>query len=889
MARVDLLRLGLTGVLATMLGCPNPEPAIDAASNPDAGPAPSDAGGDAGPPVPASTDHCDYQPLPATAGAGGTVTAGPLTAGVAEGRLNVPVSVTLGAYTGRAENVPGPEGYIDARREPIAAGFATSVGIETRPRIRVLALSTGQLSPSEADDETVLLIKTDLGVGYQGLVHEVEARLGSAYAGKVIITTSHSHSSFANYHGHGGMQVGFGRFRRGIFDRMVDDIVETTQRALAARVPARMGIAVDDNFDPMDQVSRDRRGENDRFAGGPEKDNHLFVIRVDRADGSPMAVLPMFGIHGTIHGASNMLASTESTGGIERVLEERFGGEQVTVMHLQGAGGDVSPTGLDATECGMNQPLCTDFAREESLGHRAADMILAAWERAGETMVDTLAIESLSRSIERGPNWENFTVRDGALSYAPFDGRRVADGQIYDTAGALISPIDEFNAPFGAALCGQDIPALVAGAQIPGTMNLTGSSYRSCHQLVARSATFFETLLDIEIGTTPICDTTRTTISAVRFEAPGPFGRYLISTIPGEPITLLADAMRERARLQDPSITPDRLLILGYTQDNNGYVMTAEDWLSLGYEPSITFWGPLDGEMIMERAVDLLSAATSPVRENGYEGATRVAVPNPTEMLMADESTTGPQPSDIPASSPAYLATRSGPMNVPAQLAEGASVRRLDNVYFTWVGGHPFHGTPEVRVEYDNDGTWVPLTRQSGRVVDDAEFLLTWTPDPLLAPAVGGPGRVHYWTVQWQAVSPLGMNEVDVMADRLALPTGRYRFSVTVPDTAFAGRTDYAVTREFEVTPAVLNVAVERAGGNATITVTAHAPQGFRLLDLEAGATRPIPLRNATVSVRVGTGAPMDVTLDASGRATFAAGAGAIDVTDTNGNHGTSS
>jgi hypothetical protein len=33
----------------------------------------------------------------------------------------------------------------------------------------------------------------------------------------------------------------------------------------------------------------------------------------------------------------------------------------------------------------------------------------------------------------------------------------------------------------------------------------------------------------------------------------------------------------------------------------------------------------------------------------------------------------------------------------------------------------------------------------------------------------------------------------------------------------------------------------------------------------------------------------MDVTLDASGRATFAAGAGAIDVTDTNGNRGTSS
>ena len=887
MARAHLLQLGLTGILATLIGCPNPNTTDDASLS-DAGPdEPADARADAGPPVPASTAHCEYIPLPATGGAGGTVTAGALTAGVAEGRLNVPVSVTLGAYTGRAENVPGSEGYIDARREPIAGGFATSVGIETRPRVRVLALSTGTASASTADDETILIIKTDLGVGYQGFVHEVEARLGPAFAGKVLVATSHSHSSFANYHGHGGMQVGFGSFRRGIFDRMVNDIVDTAQRALAARVPARMGIGVDNDFDPTDQVSRDRRQENDVFAGGPEKDNHLFVIRVDRADGSPLAVLPMFGMHGTIHGASNMLASTESTGGIERVLEERFPGEQVTVMHLQGAGGDVSPTGLDGTECGPDQPLCTDFAREESLGHRAADQILAAWELAGDNMVDDLAIEGLSRSIDRGPNWENFTVRDGALSYAPFDGRRVADGLVYNEANELISPIDEFNAPFGAALCGQDLPALIRGAQMPGTANLTTTSYRSCHQLIDRSAAFFETLLGIEIGTTPICDTTRTTISAVRFEAPGPFGRYVISTIPGEPITLLADRMRERAMRQ--GIDPERLLILGYTQDNNGYVMTAEDWLSLGYEPSISFWGPLDGEMVMERAVDLISAVISPIRENGYEGGTRVAVPNPTELWTPDESTTGAQPGTIPAASPAYLATRSGPMNVPAQLAEGASVPRLSTVNFTWVGGHPFNGTPEVRIEQQVGADWLPLTRQSGRVVDDAEFLLTWTPDPLIAPAAGSPGRVHYWTVEWQAVAPMGWDPTDSMADRLTLPTGRYRFHVTIPAASgFVGMTEYEVTREFVVAPAPLQVAVMRDGGNATITVTAHAPQGFRLLDLEAGATRPFPLRNATVSVSVGGGAAIMVTLDASGRATFPAAAGTIVVTDANANTGAS-
>ena len=127
------------------------------------------------------------------------------------------------------------------------------------------------------------------------------------------------------------------------------------------------------------------------------------------------------------------------------------------------------------------------------------------------------------------------------------------------------------------------------------------------------------------------------------------------------------------------------------------------------------------------------------------------------------------------------------------------------------------------------------------------------------------------------------------MADRLTLPAGRYRFHVTVPDTGYIGRTEYEVTREFVIAPAPLQVEATRTGGNATITVSAHAPQGFRLLDLEAGATRRFPLRNATVSVVVGGGAATEVTLDASGQATFPAAAGAIVVTDASGNTGASS
>ena len=48
-------------------------------------------GGDDSPLSDVTTENCDYQPMVPTAGAGGTVTAGPLTAGAAEqiGRAHV--------------------------------------------------------------------------------------------------------------------------------------------------------------------------------------------------------------------------------------------------------------------------------------------------------------------------------------------------------------------------------------------------------------------------------------------------------------------------------------------------------------------------------------------------------------------------------------------------------------------------------------------------------------------------------------------------------------------------------------------------------------------------------------------------------------------------------
>ena len=56
-------------------------------------------------------------------------------------------------------------------------------------------------------------------------------------------------------------------------------------------------------------------------------------------------------------------------------------------------------------------------------------------------------------------------TRNGTVDwrYQPFDADYTADNIIYDDNGDIISPLDEFNAEFGAAFCGYDDPLISTG------------------------------------------------------------------------------------------------------------------------------------------------------------------------------------------------------------------------------------------------------------------------------------------------------------------------------------------------------------------------------------------------------------------------------------------
>lgn len=788
---------------------------------------------------PPPLDHCDFSAVSANAVPTTGLEAAALRAGAAERFLSLPFGSGMGGYSNRAGGL-GAASQVDGRTTTYAGKWVPSYGVETRPRVKALALSAG--------GETIVLLKADLIMADDNATQEVARRLGPEFAGKVVFATSHSHAQLAQYSSNLVMSVGLGPHRGHAYGILVDTLEAAAREALEGLEDASIAIAHDANFDPDNLVTHDRRSENDVLPNGANrKDRDLYVMRVDRADGSPLAIVPIFGVHGTMLDSDNNYASTDIPGAIERALEEQFSSD-VVVMHLQGSGGDVSPAGSDSTDCSLESPICYNFANVEAIGRRAVAPILATWEAAEADLSTTTVLEMVTNVVPLGPDASTFTVRDGALAYLPFDADRRADGVVYDDAMNLLSPIDEFNAPYGAAFCGEPTRSIAPRGQLPGTERMIG--YGSCSRVDAL-APLVGALLGSDLGTTPVCGSTRTTISAFRI------GDHRFATVPGEPVTLLADHLRELAG-GDASNT----VVIGYAQGHVGYVLTPEDWVLGGYEPSINIWGPLEGEYIAERAADLVALLTNGARENGMApDATVFGLPPDTAADLEPDA--APLLGTVPPSVPAIVYARGAGRITAAE--PNATISRLGTARFVWIGEDPLAGTPTVSIERETSpgsGFFDPLVRPSGRVVNDADMLVSWTPDPLRQEP--GVTRTHYWAVEWQAVPPADSRAP--LTASFGLETGRYRIRVV--------GTGYDITsRVFEVVPAVFEGTAVRSGSSIDLAVATNAEHGFRLVASSGPSNGRINVSDRTVEVRLvhpgGEEVRENVALDGNGRATL--------------------
>ena len=807
-------------------------------------------------------------------------TAGAPIAGMAEGILDLPVGAPLGGYSSRCSYLGG-DSKIDNRKTPYTVGFVPSVGVHTPAQAQVLWLQAG--------NQDLVLARIDAIYSFDGFVDVLEDRLtqdtGMDMHGKVVVATSHSHHAVANYSEQEGFYLGGDRYNREIFERITGDLEALAMEAYDSKVPAAIGIGMEKDWDPEDRVYHDRRGENDNLAFFPDipagsyKDPNLWVLRVDTAEGQPIGFFFDFGMHGTSLGGDNPMQSTDSIGGVMQAVQERFDSPLV-IGHLQGGGGDASPSGTD-----------DGFARLETIGEYGADAIVDLWSQT-PTSTDPITMESVSRGISMARDQLTVERPYGTLEYTPYDETEgyTPDNVVYDDQGHIISPIDEFNAKYGGVFCGYDEPLLSSG-----TIGSTVFPYNGCMDIDIISHLVFGIFgMDVDNLELPLAHMMRANTSATYLkgvsmrtaDGQDSVDNALLGFFPGETTSMYTEQFRRRA-LDEGGF--QHTLVVGYAQDHEGYLLIPEDWLLGGYEPNITFWGPLGPEHIMEGVLqmseerfggDLLEPEDPTLYPTtAYEDV-------PLDQLAPDQT---PAAGTLATSVPEGLYTPLVDHGMAVQLGPDAVLPRVQGVaQLVWQGGDPMVDSPLVVLERQDGGDWVEIKTRSGRPVgsDRTDVLLTWLPDPLYPVDAE---QTHTWWAGWQAVS---WGE-----ERAGLPEGTYRLHVhgnRYPGGSTSwpwAREPYELTSEpFEVVAAQVDVQV----GGGTVSAAIPAPAwGWRLVDLDGSSVGDNPLSAASLSWELADGSTVDDAAKAAvsgGRSVFAAvppaDAVAAVVTDAYGNTG---
>ena len=160
-------------------------------------------------------------------------------------------------------------------------------------------------------------------------------------AESVLLLPSHSHASL-NMSAINSRNV-LNLPQIGIYDPQLKDwvvgrIVEAMRQASKELTPVAVGVG----STVVEGMNRNRRGDG-------VTDPELTVLRVDRVDGSPLAVLVNWTAHPTFMDEHDMLVSGGWPGYLQRELEAWIG-RGVVAMYFNGAEGDQSPKGgVDAS------------------------------------------------------------------------------------------------------------------------------------------------------------------------------------------------------------------------------------------------------------------------------------------------------------------------------------------------------------------------------------------------------------------------------------------------------------------------------------------------------------------------------------------------------------
>lgn len=330
-------------------------------------------------------------------------------------------------------------------------------------------------------------------------------------------------------------------------------------------------------------------------------------------------------------------------------------------------------------------------------------------------------------------------------------------------------------------------------------------------------------------------------------------GDLALLAVPGEPV-----AEFQRKLFEATAAEGLDTVVLGYAQEHDGYLLTDEDWLRGGYEPTISFWGWRFGGFLVEQTADLLHELLT--------GTALKKRPEPVELLgLKPRDYTPTVPTDS-SKAPALA------QDVPAE------VRRVSEVRIAFWGGDPGLPPPEVSLERrGEDGTFTPV-RERGWIpissLHGAEMATFYSAVPTHRTAPEATAREHRYEVVYEPPRDLPEGTYRLVARGEAMQGGQ-RTPFELPSSGFvvkgaalvaqaAGRVDGdALVVDATLLYPAEKPVMSQIEGNQTWQVGR-----FRLIDerfpapfvpVVEGATAA----KATVTLDGGAAAEADVTFEA--------------------------
>ena len=223
-----------------------------------------------------------------------------LTAGVARADITPPAGTPMWGYAARKETAIGT-------LDPLFA--------------RVLVLDDG--------NTPIALVTLDLGrsFGADSLARLQQMVVGSSHVSQILATASHTHSGPRIQDAYPPGQVPAWE------SRALERIARAVDEAAAQLVAVQIGSGYGSTFIGHNRIPVEPDGTVNGFARNPTKiltspvDPTTAILRIDRLNGQPLAILVNYACHPVVFGHDNLRFSADFPAALSRSVEQSFSGQ----------------------------------------------------------------------------------------------------------------------------------------------------------------------------------------------------------------------------------------------------------------------------------------------------------------------------------------------------------------------------------------------------------------------------------------------------------------------------------------------------------------------------------------------------------------------------------